>query len=224
MFFLANTCLYEDIQLQAEFLVDSELKPWIWNPETGERLRYPTHGSQQVIDLILPRASSLLIVFENEADGELYEPLEPLAEGTEIGGSWKLKLQHMNGSQQEMELEELKDLLDIPDLQDFAGTAIYETSFHADSDDVSHIDLGQVQGISELAVNGAALGTRWYGAHVYDLSGAVKEGENRLSIKLTTISGNYVKSLKDNPVAQRWTRHQDNYPMGLLGPVRLSIT
>jgi len=223
MFFLANTCLYEDIPVQAEFLVDSELTPWIWNPETGERLRYPTKGSGQQIDLLLPRASSLLIVFENEADGELYKPLEPLAEGTEIGGSWKLKLQHMNGSQQEMELEELKDLLDIPDLQDFAGTVIYETSFHADSDDVSHIDLGQVQGISELAVNGAALGTKWYGAHVYDLSGKVKKGENQLGIKVTTICGNYVKSLKDNPVAQRWTRHQDNYPMGLLGPVRLSI-
>jgi hypothetical protein len=86
------------------------------------------------------------------------------------------------------------------------------------------IDLGEVQGITELSLNGRALGTRWYGAHVYDLNGAVKEGENLLSIKLTTISGNYVKSLKDNEVAQRWTRHQDNYPMGILGPVRLSIT
>jgi len=88
--------------------------------------------------------------------------------------------------------------------------------------DHKHIDLGQVQGITELSLNGTALGTRWYGAHVYDLGAAVKAGENSLSIKLTTISGNYVKSLKDNPVAQRWTGRQDNYPMGILGPVRIS--
>jgi hypothetical protein len=90
-----------------------------------------------------------------------------------------------------------------------------------DSGDYHHIDLGQVQGITELTLNGTALGTKWYGDHVYDIGSAVKAGENSLSIKLTTISGNYVKSLKDNPVAQRWTQNQANFPMGILGPVRL---
>jgi len=221
MFFLANTCLYEDIPVQAEFQVDSKLTPWIWNPETGERFRYPTRDSGQEIDLVLPRASSLLILFENQAEGELYKPLEPLAEGNEVKGPWMMKLQHMNGTQQEMELSSLEDLLVVPGLGDFAGTVSYETNFHVGSEDVQYLDLGEVQGVSELTVNGASIGTRWYGAHVYDLSGEVKEGENHLSIKLTTISGNYVKSLKDNQVAQRWTRHQDNYPMGILGPVRL---
>jgi hypothetical protein len=224
MFFLANTCLYEDIAVQAEFQVDSQLTPWIWNPETGERLRYPAKGSGQEIDLVLPRASSLLIVFEDRAEGESYTHLEPLPAGIEIGGPWKLKLQHMNGTQQEMEVGTLEDLMDIPGLEDFAGTVIYSTSFQTDSDNVRHMDLGEVQGISECTINGSALGTRWYGAHVYDLSGKLKEGENLLSIKVTTICGNYVKSLKDNQVAQRWTRHQDNYPMGILGPVRLGST
>jgi len=221
MYFLANTSLYEDIPVHAEFHEESDLVPWIWNPETGERLRYPTEGANQIIDLVLPRATSLLIVFENKTEGEFYQPQKLAAAGKEISGPWMLKLHHMNGKQQELKLDALSDLLEIPSAKDFAGTVIYEIYLDMDPTDSRYIDLGQVQGITELTLNGTALGTKWYGAHVYDLGAAVKEGENHLSIKLTTISGNYVKSLKDNSVAQRWTRHQDNYPMGILGPVRL---
>ncbi|HMQ62564.1 MAG TPA: hypothetical protein PKE06_17935, partial [Flavilitoribacter sp.] len=62
---------------------------------------------------------------------------------------------------------------------------------------------------------------RWYGAHVYPAGKALKKGENKLSVKLTTITGNYLKGLTDNPVAQGWTGRQDYYPMGVMGPVRL---
>ena len=221
MFLLANTCLYEDLKVQAEFQVDSQLTPWIWDPETGERWRYPAGESGQLLDLVLPRATSLLIVFEDQSEGELYKQLEPLQNGKELNGPWKLKLEHMKGGRKTLELEELTDLVEIDELRDFAGTVIYETSFQADPGKVQFLDLGQVQGISEASLNGTALGSRWYGAHVYDLQESLKEGENLLSIQVTTICGNYVKSLEDNQVAQRWTHHQDHYPMGILGPVRL---
>ena len=120
-----------------------------------------------------------------------------------------------------MLMDELTDLLDIPQTRDFAGTVIYEKRFEADSLESRYLDLGNVQGVSELILNDKALGTRWYGAHIYDIGDALMEGENLLSIKLTTICGNYVKSLEDNPVAQRWTGRQENYPMGVIGPVRL---
>ena len=147
--------------------------------------------------------------------------MELTAGGKEISGPWSLKLHHMNGDRQELKLDVLADLLDVPSAKDFAGTVFYETTLDIESRDTRYIDLGQVQGITELTLNGTALGTKWYGAHVYDIGGVVKVGENSLSIKLTTIIGNYVKSLKDNPVAQRWTRNQANYPMGIMGPVRL---
>jgi hypothetical protein len=34
------------------------------------------------------------------------------------------------------------------------------------------------------------------------------------------VLGNYAKSLKDNVVAQQWTKKQPLYSMGMLGPVR----
>ena len=221
MYFLANTSLFEDIPVHAEFQEDNTQVPWIWNPETGEKLRYPTTGSNKQIDLLLPRATSLLIVYESNKEGEAHQPLDLTSKGKEISGPWNLKLNHMNGKQQELKLDALTDLIDLPSVKDFAGTVFYETSLDIDSGDSQHIDLGQVQGITELTLNGTMLGTKWYGAHVYDIGSVVKQGENSLSIKLTTITGNYVKSLKDNPVAQRWTSHQANFPMGILGPVSI---
>ena len=221
MYFLANTSLYEDIPVHAEFQEENTLVPWIWNPETGERLRYPTNGDNHSIELVLSRATSLVIVFEEVADGEEYQARGLPAGGKEISGPWTLSLHHMNGDRQELTLDVLSDLLEIPQAKDFAGTVTYETSLDIQTGDYRHIDLGQVQGVTELTVNGTNLGTRWYGVHIYEVGAELKEGKNQLAIKLTTISGNYVKSLKENPVAQRWTRHQDNYPMGILGPVRI---
>jgi hypothetical protein len=221
VFFLANTSLNEDIPVRAEFHVDNSLTPWIWNPETGERLCYSTTGNKRQIDLVLPRATSLLIVFEKTSEGDFYEPLEPATGGKEIPGPWKLKLHHMNGSKRQVEVDALTDLLDIAEAKDFAGTVIYEKHFDMGQTDGLQIDLGKVQGVTELILNGTSLGTRWYGVHVYNIGDALREGENVLTIKLTTIIGNYVKSLKDNPVAQRWTGRQEYYPMGVFGPVRL---
>jgi hypothetical protein len=40
-------------------------------------------------------------------------------------------------------------------------------------------------------------------------------------VLVTTISGNYAKSLTTNETAQRWTKNLPPRPMGLLGPVKL---
>jgi hypothetical protein len=98
---------------------------------------------------------------------------------------------------------------------------VYRRSFILEKDDYSCLDLGDVQGVAELSLNGKDLGVRWYGAYVFDVRDVLKEGENRLTVKLTTICGNYLKTESDNAVAQRWTTNQDFRPMGLLGTVRL---
>ena len=71
------------------------------------------------------------------------------------------------------------------------------------------------------SLNGELVGTKWYGDHIYDIKSALKEGENKLTIKLTTVTGNYLKSLMGNPIAQRWTKNQAYYPMGIMGPVKI---
>ncbi len=221
LFFIANSSLSEHISVKAEFQVGEKLRPWIWNPETGEKLLYPTNGSNNKIQLELPRANSVMIVFESEREGEQFQPMKFNQQGKELSGAWQLQLNHINGEKQQLELNALTDLIEIKNTKEFAGEVIYEKTINIDSDKYQYIDLGDVQGISELTVNGKLIGTKWYGARIYDVGDVLVPGENKLSIRLTTIIGNYMKSLTDNSVAQAWTRHQNYYSMGILGPVKI---
>ncbi len=221
MFFIANTSLSEHISVRAEFLVEKNLHPWIWDAETGVKMLYPSGSDNNIIDLELPRATSVMIVFEKASEGDRFNPVILNGNGEELEGSWQLQLNHMNGDSKQIDLESLTDLVENDQTRDFAGEIYYEKTIIVDSLKYQYIDLGDVQGVSELTLNGDLIGTRWYGAHTYNIKDALKVGENKLSIKLTTITGNYLKSLPDNVVARIWTRRQRNYPMGILGPVRI---
>ena len=219
--FMANASLSEPVSVVAEFQVNDKMKPVVWNPETGERFVFPTNKNSKQLELELPKATSLIIVFEESADGKLYQPHKIYSEGNKINGPWQLQLNHIDGTSRKLELETLQDLVEIPEAKNFAGTVIYEKTLDLNREDLNHIDLGNVQGVSELTLNGKNLGVKWYGAHVYNIKSAVKKGENKISVKLTTITGNYLKGEKENRVAQNWTGNQDYYPMGIIGPVRL---
>jgi hypothetical protein len=62
---------------------------------------------------------------------------------------------------------------------------------------------------------------KWYGRHLYNVEGALRAGSNHLEVKVTTVLGNYCKSLTNNVVAQRWTARQPGQSTGMPGPVRL---
>jgi hypothetical protein len=223
LFFLANSSLHEDLFFDAEFIVDERLIPWVWEPDTGEKYMNQTRTVNNFLKISLPRASSLILIFESELEGEVYRPMIPNPYGEEVRGSWILDLEPMFGSSWQMELDELADLSSLDRSRNFAGRVTYRKTIFTNMKRPDQLDLGDVQGISELYLNGHLLGTKWYVAHLYDLRKAWKEGENLLVIHLTIICGNYMKGLKDNKVAQRWVGHQEYYPMGIMGPVRLSM-
>lgn len=223
LFFIANTSLDKDLSLMAEFHVEEGFFPWVWDSETGKRWLHSAPDKTNKINLELPRATSRLIVFEksSDSDREILPTFGKNAGGLEITGSWQLQLNQMNGARQMLEMEELTDLIENKETKYFAGTVIYEKTINVDNDNFQFIDLGKVHGITELSLNNQLLGTHWYGKHTYDIREVVKKGDNNLSVRLTTITGNYLKSLIDNPVAQRWTRNQPYHSMGILGPVRI---
>ena len=170
----------------------------------------------------LAPATSMLLVFDKAREGEDYPSIAGKGEGKEITGPWRLNLSHVNGKKRQITLRRLVDFQKDYRLKTFAGEAVYEKEIEV-NDPGAHtvISLGNVQGVSELTVNDKNIGVRWYGHHIYDISGSLVKGKNRLSIKLTTIAGNYLKSLKKNQTAQRWTNGQPYYPVGMMGPVKL---
>ncbi len=198
---------------------------WRWDAENGER--YKLENSNP-ISLDLGPADSVLIVFDNNKKGNNYKPKPAtLNNASAFANSWAVEFQHINGSNKKTEMNVLKDLKELPDFVSFSGTAIYRASLHvADKSNVDCLNLGKVHGISELIVNGKSLGIQWYGRRIYRLKDAIQNGNNTIEIKVITSMGNYMKSLKDNPVAQYWTnekrKDQPIQSMGLIGPVTLA--
>jgi hypothetical protein len=162
-------------------------------------------------------------VFEPGMDKPAQRVPQPSeADAVRIAGPWQLELRHVDGTRSQRTLDALIDFKDDEALRSFAGTASYRATFPASGAGAhAFLDLGPVNGISSVTLNGQVLGMKWYGCHRYATGAALIAGENRLEVQITTVLGNYMKSLTGNPVARTWTARQPLYPAGLRGPVRL---
>jgi hypothetical protein len=222
IFFFANSDPEREIETDIEFSTGGKT-PWQWDPETGERKPYFYSGRKNRLNVRVEPCGSLLLVFEPGMEKPAQRAPRPSEAGAVgIAGPWQLELRHVDGSHAERTLDALVDFKDDEGLRSFAGIAIYRTTFKApDARGHAFLDLGPVNGISSVSLNGKNLGLKWYGCHRYDAGPALRKGENRLEVQITTVLGNYMKSLTGNAVARTWTARQPLYPAGLRGPVRL---
>ncbi|AHF14307.1 glycosyl hydrolase [Niabella soli] len=222
IFFISNYHLTKSYTGTAVFHVPGKTA-WLWDPETGRKYRYPTNGAANRLYLQMDPAASLLIIFTDEKGGDLFALRKPFGiQPQEITGPWSLKLEKVYESPATLQLPRLIDFKEDAQLKNFAGVIHYETRFKVVDPKAFHsLDLGVVQGISEVTLNGSPIGVRWYGRHIYTLDGTLKKGENQLNVKITTVLGNYARSLQKNKVTEKWMKGQPLYSMGMLGPVRL---
>ena len=222
IFFISNYHLEKDHTFTATFNVKGKTA-WIWDPETGAKFRYPFQGEKNILSFNLDPAQSILLVFTQEKRGELYPVRGNLSGPSQpLGGPWSVTLEKVYEKPRTITFDALRDFKDDPELKSFAGVVHYEKRFHINPVKAfRYLDLGKVCGISEVMLNGHSLGIKWYGRHIYRLDKELQAGDNTLTIKLTTVLGNYARSLKGNVVAQQWIIKQPLYSMGLLGPVRL---
>ena len=136
-----------------------------------------------------------------------------------------------------IELSELKPLraLPIPDeAKAFSGTMTYQTTFELKEigkKDRYLLDLGRVEQIAQVTLNGKRLQSVWTYPYQVDVTGLLKKGKNTLLIEVTNTWFNrlaYDSGLPE-PERKTWTT---NYPptgsplrdSGLIGPVVLLRT
>ncbi len=223
--FFSNTSRTETVAFEAQLPFGGRV--FRWDPETGARAPYPHVVRPGAIAARLGPVESLLVTHgEGEAPAAAPPAAEPGAVLAPVAGPWNVELRHVDPKRAaSVTLPALVDFSkasDDPRLATFAGVAIYRTSFDAQAEPGARLDLGELHGISEVTLNGTPLGVRWYGRHVYDVGGALRPGRNALEVKVTTMLGNYMRSLKDeNDMARRWARAFLPIPMGLVGPVAL---
>lgn len=227
IFLFTNTSSIHHYDLDASFIkqVTQRKHCWLWNADTGERLKLDLKDGR--LNIPLGVADLKIIVFDNDKEGKTWQavPAETAYSKT-LSNSWSVQFQHVDGTTKNDELKTLADLKTMPNYVNFAGTAVYKGSFEVEDKDALHyINLGKVYGIASLNINGADAGTQWFGERIFSTDGLLKNGTNNIEIKITTTMGNYMKTLTDNKTAQKWTNgprtNQPLQSMGLAGPVTI---
>jgi len=117
-----------------------------------------------------------------------------LPEPVRVGGPWQLEFPAGWGAPEKVTFDKLVSWPDHPDsgIRYFSGTATYRTSFVVPAEWRSSrcaltLDLGDVQVIAEVKVNGKSLGTLWKPPFRLDVTDAAKEGANALEVKVTNL-------------------------------------
>ena len=227
LFFLANSHLHNLYRGRIRFSkeITSGRYPWVWDMESGKRWRIDL-DKDGGFALDMGPVDSLVIVFDRNKQGPKWEPLPYEGDDSRTLNGWEVELHHSR--EKWTRTDYMEQPTDQKETQwvDFTGTVTYRTTVTID--DTSRrtlLNLGKVHGEAYVSVNGKDLGLRWYGRRVYDLSDVLQPGENNIEVRVITTLGNYMKTLKDNPTAQKWTntknKVQPTQSMGLVGPVTL---
>jgi len=228
VYYIINSHLHNSHKTRISFSreIIGSRQVWIWNPEDGKRYRVALDKDYSLV-LDMGPAESFLFVFDRNKKGLEWKPLP--AEGISvktISDGWSAEFRHCrDGSVKAVKIDKLKDIKEIPELVNFAGTIIYRNFIEISDPRPVFLNLGKVYGISELSVNGKNCGVKWYGRRIFVIGDQLVRGVNIIEIKVTTAMGNYMKSLTDNPIAQYWTNEKNKIQplqsMGLVGPVIL---
>ena len=200
---------------------------WLYDPATGKRYTLSVDKTGKMHFRFGPSETYLFVFNRMGGSAPVWSRL-PLSgdDAVKVEGSWDVKMHHSYpDTTWTASLDSLVDFKEMKDTayRNFMGDVTYTKTVTLSGKLPKYLNLGKVADICEVSVNGKPLGVKWFGERVYDVAGALKQGDNTIEVKVTTLMGNYMQTLKDNKVAQRYIlkRSQPYVSAGLIGPVQL---
>ena len=164
----------------------------------------------------------------------------------ELGDSWKVSFDPEWGGPGEVAFPKLTNWIDnlVDGIKYYSGKATYRKSFNLIEVDKElknggipekrlFLDLGKVEDVAEVRLNGKKLGILWCPPWRVEITGTVKPSGNSLEIDVINLWANRVIGDLNLPKDKRFTKTHDgfrfdmikgNTPLldsGLLGPVRI---
>jgi hypothetical protein len=111
-----------------------------------------------------------------------------------IAGPWELQVPAPGGPPRTITLEKLISWGEQPEeaVKYFSGTAVYRKTFRLasavqDPRSAVYLDLGDVQIMAEVKINGRNLGLLWKPPYRVEITAALQPGENTLEIAVTNL-------------------------------------
>ena len=151
-------------------------------------------------------------------------------------GKWKITLPPESGAAMPVVTECAESWSSVGqfsrEAQSFAGTGVYETEFTLPEDGSWVLDLGKVEAVAEVFVNGRRVGKLWSSPYRADISDFAKKGKNTLKVAVSNTQRNKViyelsllqerRKLVMKPIPGYWPKAEDPFdPSGIEGPVKI---
>jgi hypothetical protein len=194
-------------------------QPELWNPETGAIRDLPNFTVQDgriTVPLRFEPMQSWFVVFRRavspRASRGAAEPNFPARrELAEVGGPWRVKFDpKWGGPKEEVAFAQLADWSKHADprIHYYSGTARYRTTFRlapsAAGSSTLLLDLGAVEVMARVRVNGRDSGVAWKPPYVVDVTGAARVGENVLEIDTVNLWINRLIGDEQLPLDGNW--------------------
>lgn len=151
----------------------------------GIELAVATNGQRNCLVNV---SGDYLIRFADGGNKEFKNVQVPAA--SQIDGPWTLTFPADSGVTQPLKLDELSSWSANPDdnVKHFSGTAIYQNHFTlTEIKSRVWLDLGRVEVMARVSVNGRELATLWKPPYRVDITDAVKAGDNALKISVVNL-------------------------------------
>ncbi len=188
----------------------SGMQPELWDPIQGTLRELPSfredHG-QTVLTLEFAPAQSWFIVFRHQtaAAPENQSNFPERRSATEITGPWEVRFDPKWGGPARILFDGLDDWTQRPEpgIRYYSGTATYRTTF--DSSPGSYLDLGRVNHIARVRLNGRDLGVVWtapWGVAIP--KGLLRARGNRLEIEVANVWANRLIGDEQEPPDCEW--------------------
>ena len=153
----------------------------------------------------------------------------------ELTGPWDVSFAPGRGAAEKVTFDQLSDWTKRPEdgIKHFSGKATYRRTFEVPSSrppgSAMLLDLGQVNDIAVVRMNGQELATLWQPPYRLDITTAMKPGANTLEVEVVNTWHNRLAGDAALPVGQRTTsitaatvsKGSPLTPAGLVGPVYL---
>jgi hypothetical protein len=173
-------------------------EPEMWIGTTGEIRKinnYSVKNGITTIPLEYFPYESYFVVFNTEKSGK-----KPAHAGKgnfpqykrlmTIEGAWNLLFDPEWGGPEEIKFEKLEDWTkhELPGIKYYSGIVTYKKSFNISNvnrkDRFYFIDLGEVNDIARIKLNGKNMGVIWCAPWRIEITDSIKEGDNDLEIEV----------------------------------------
>lgn len=235
----------QEREIEISFRV-SGYQPEIWDPVTGtysDATTWSLENGRTIVPLKFEASQSCFVVFRKKTASEGSETAPNFTQVETVGeieGPWKVKFDpDAGGPESAITFPSLMNWRNTEksSVKYYSGTAEYNTEFQVDVNLESTnrkfwLDLGRVENLGRVIVNGEDCGVVWTAPHRLDVTHAIRQGENALRIEVTNTWAN--RLIRDNQLDEEqrvtWTRapyRLGDGPLlsaGLLGPVKILRT